>query len=65
MSTEWQKRVHDEKTDLDARCTALVVFMRSPEFKALSFRQQDLLERQASAMHLYSAILFDRLGEPA
>lgn len=64
MSTDWRKRVTDEKAMLDQRCLALVDFVKTPAFSALTPRQQDLLERQASAMHLYSAILYDRLNEP-
>ena len=57
-----QQRVVDEKTELDARCNRLDVFILSPQFRALDDAERDRMRRQWLAMISYSSILGERIA---
>lgn len=56
-----QKRVIDEKKDLDTKIEALSTFIGTPTYHTLSHEDQFLLRRQLVAMSEYSAILRERI----
>ena len=58
---DYQKRVVDEKNDLDANLGRLLVFVSSPTFKALGGVERELLLKQSLVMGQYSNILEERI----
>jgi hypothetical protein len=56
-----QKRVIDEKKELDTKLEALTHFIGTPIYHTLSHQDQFLLRRQMVAMGEYSSILRDRI----
>lgn len=56
-----QKRVIDEKRELDTKIEALTAFIGTPIYHGLSHQDQFLLRRQLVAMNEYSAILRERI----
>lgn len=61
MADSWQKRLLEEKEQLDRRIRALDAFFKDPEFEGLPQRHQTLLAQQFLAMTEYSAILTLRI----
>jgi hypothetical protein len=59
--TDWQQRVLDEKSELDARLARLKAFLEGPKAKALDPLQLDLMSRQAAYMTAYSSTLAERI----
>lgn len=57
-----QKRVVDEKTDLDAKLAKLRLFFTGSIYPSLSEDERDRLQRQESAMHDYSEVLGERIA---
>lgn len=58
---DWQKRVFEEKKELDSRLERLQSFLRGDIFACLIDDDQSLLERQAIIMAEYSSILRKRI----
>ncbi len=58
----WQKRVVEEKAELDERIEKLYAFIESPKFKTISTSHAVALKDQAAAMLNYSAILGRRIA---
>lgn len=58
---EWQKRVIEEKQELDARRERLAAFMAGDAFPKLSYREMSLLRQQQAAMSDYSEALGGRI----
>lgn len=59
----YQRRVVDEKTELDAKHSKLVAFIESnPAFASLPSEDQQLLCGQAQVMKEYSQILANRIA---
>ncbi|WP_248769076.1 hypothetical protein [Pseudomonas sp. MWU12-2345] len=56
------QRIIGEKAQLDDRLTKLSAFIKTPSFKALSAKSQELLTAQAGAMGEYSELLGERLA---
>lgn len=56
-----QQRVVDEKSELDEKLSKLDAFLRTDTFKRLRNEEQILLDRQATAMQIYSGILGERI----
>lgn len=56
-----QQRVVDEKSELDEKLSKLDAFLRTDTFKSLRNEEQILLDRQATAMRIYSGILGERI----
>lgn len=61
MLQPYQRRVVDEKVDLDVKLTLLNSFLLSPRFQAVDEEEQGRLRRQASAMQVYSDVLKERI----
>lgn len=59
---EWQKRVIEEKNDLDGRLERLDGFIGKSLYGAASRAEQERLCRQAGLMRDYSAVLGERIG---
>ena len=57
-----QKRVIDEKSELDAKLDKLVPFLSSDTCHSLSFDERSRLKRQADVMAEYSTILGERIA---
>lgn len=57
----YQKRVIDEKVELDDKNTKLINFLYTYEFKELDAEDQSLLCKQSEAMTVYSEILEKRI----
>jgi hypothetical protein len=58
-----EQRVVDEKHELDIKIEKLYAFFVNPIYAALNLHQQDLFQRQYSAMKMYSHILELRIKE--
>jgi len=59
---DFQQRVIDEKTELDAKLKRLVEFVKGgPVFDSLHPSEQDRLHRQSRIMTLYSEVLRERI----
>jgi len=58
---DWQKRVLEEKVELDSRLEQLQSFLRGDIFACLPDDDQSRLERQAIIMAKYSSILRERI----
>jgi hypothetical protein len=56
-----QKRVIDEKKELDDKIEALTNFIGTPTYHSITHQDQFLLRRQLVAMSEYSAILRERI----
>ncbi|QXG49206.1 crAss001_48 related protein [Pseudomonas viridiflava] len=56
------QRVIGEKAQLDDRLAKLSAFIKTPGFKELSAKSQELLTAQAGAMGEYSDLLAERLA---
>lgn len=56
-----QQRVVDEKSELDEKLSKLDAFLRTDTFKSLRNEEQILLDRQATAMRIYSGNLGERI----
>lgn len=56
-----QKRVIDEKKELDAKIEALTHFIGTPTYHSITHQDQFLLRRQLVSMSEYSAILRERI----
>ena len=54
-------RLIDEKQQLDDRLAKLSAFIKTPGFKELKAKSQELLTAQAGAMGEYSDLLKERL----
>lgn len=61
INSTWRNRVLDELGDLSERANKLNAFVRSEEFLALDWRDQELLERQLRLMNDYANVLAERL----
>jgi hypothetical protein len=59
---DWQKRVVEEKKELDARINKLSNFNKSVNYNKLSTEDQILLDSQLAAMLSYSDILNRRIN---
>lgn len=57
----YQRRVVEEKAELDSKIKKLDEFILTESFEELDMDEQDLLERQLSIMQDYSEILADRI----
>lgn len=57
----YQKRVIDEKNELDVKIINLSKFVHGPLFEVLSDCERDRLQRQLGVMMLYSDILNERI----
>lgn len=57
------QRVIGEKAQLDDRLSKLSAFIKTPAFKDLSAKSQELLTAQAGAMGEYSDLLVERLKD--
>lgn len=61
---DWQRRVIDEKKELDARIGRLEAMLDAPKSRdAVSLRQFDLMRRQLGYMQAYSSTLAQRISE--
>jgi hypothetical protein len=58
---DFQKRVIDEKQELDAKRAKLFDFISSPAFADLSEKDRELLYRQEYLMQQYSLTLNERI----
>jgi hypothetical protein len=58
---EFQKRVVEEKTQLDERLEKLKIFLKTPTFKSLTSIERVRLTRQSEVMQEYSTILGQRI----
>ena len=58
---EFQKRVVEEKKELDIKRDKLTEFLKGDTFKNLSEEEQDRLNRQLLVMEEYSNILAERI----
>ena len=56
-----QKRVIDEKHELDTKIEALSAFIGTPTYHSITHQDQYLLRRQLVAMTEYSSILKERI----
>jgi hypothetical protein len=59
---EYQKRVVEEKTDLDNKLVKLNNFIESDRFEDIDEEEQERLTRQGIAMQDYSLILEERIA---
>ncbi len=59
---EWQKRVFNERDDLQEKIDKLEAFFKSDRIHDVSNEHDDLLKRQLSAMSLYRDILNERIA---
>lgn len=59
---EYQKRVVEEKTDLDSKLIKLNNFIESDKFEDVDEDEQDRLTRQGAAMQEYSLVLEERIA---
>ncbi len=59
---EWQKRVVEEKAELDERIEKLEAFIASPKFEVISTYHAVALKDQAAVMRRYSEILGRRIA---
>jgi len=59
---EYQKRVVEEKTDLDNKLIKLNNFIESDKFEEQDEEEQDRLTRQGAAMQEYSVCLEERIA---
>jgi len=59
---EYQKRVVDEKTELDGRINRLESFIQSKNFNTVDANEQERLHFQIPIMRRYSAILDERIA---
>lgn len=57
-----QKRVVDEKVELDDKVTKLNTFFSNPIFAGLDSAEQERLRRQYAAMLEYSVVLGERIA---
>jgi hypothetical protein len=57
----YQQRVIDEKNELDGRLAKLMAFIEGAGFANVKPDEQERMQRQARAMHEYSAILGERI----
>lgn len=58
---DFQKRVVDEKKDLDSKLLRLWHFIASEEFKKVPIIERGRLSQQFNIMKQYSAILAERI----
>ncbi len=58
---DYQQRVIDEKTELDAKRERLEAFFKTQTYQALDYPARALLHRQLEAMTEYSKILGERI----
>lgn len=61
MSQPYQRRVLDEKQDLDLRIARLTAFVSADSFASLPLQERAAMLRQLDAMLLYSHALGDRI----
>jgi len=59
---EYQKRVVEEKTELDNKLVKLNNFIESDRFEDIDEEEQERLTRQGIAMQDYSLILEERIA---
>lgn len=60
---DFQKRVIEEKEELDAKLERLSLFIKAdPIFLVLSMQEQCLMKQQETLMSAYSVILAARIG---
>lgn len=59
---DWQQRVIDEKTELDARREKLGEFKNTKQFIMLPWQEQERMNTQAHLMTAYSAVLGERIA---
>lgn len=57
-----QKRVVDEKSELDKKLDALKAFIGTPFFHTLEAKDRDLLSEQLGHMERYSGVLQLRIN---
>jgi hypothetical protein len=57
-----QQRVVDEKAELDERRMKLDQFLKSEKSPIITIEERNRMERQESAMAIYSAILGERIN---
>jgi hypothetical protein len=57
-----QERVVTEKRELDEKLAKLSGFFGTPTFDSLGLAEKERLRRQHAAMHVYSAILGERIA---
>jgi hypothetical protein len=58
---DFQKRVVEEKDELDAKRVKLSAFINSEVFETIPLEEANRLEQQADAMEAYSEILLERI----
>lgn len=58
---DWQKRVIDEKIELDKKISKLSIFVETEVFKNLEMTDKKLLEDQLFHMSEYSYCLWERI----
>lgn len=58
---DYQKRVIEEKSDLDEKIKRLEEFVNADSFSELSSSEQGLIMVQHEAMHHYSGVLERRI----
>ena len=59
---DFQKRVVDEKTELDEKREKLGAFKNTDAFARLPWQEQERLNTQAHIMTMYSAVLGERIA---
>lgn len=60
---DYQKRVIDEKAELDEKCNKLFEFIHSEQFSSLcSDSERERMIRQLNAMWAYSEVLGERIA---
>lgn len=59
---EFQKRVVEEKAELDSKMDRLTAFIDTPIFKSLPEAEQERMVRQLHHMGEYTAVLGERIA---
>ena len=60
---DYQKRVIEEKEQLDRKLKNLMAFIRGPVFPTIKPTEQERLKRQSYLMDQYSGVLAERISE--
>ena len=58
---DYQKRVIDERNEVDERLKKLTLFIQSDKFETLSVPEQRRMNRQHHIMRRYSVVLMERI----
>lgn len=59
---DWQRRVIEERTDLETKLYHLNAFMQSPKFTIIAYEEQSRLTHQKETMIKYAQALTHRIA---